>query len=69
VATPLGAIGVEPAGLAYALGNLYNFGVDGVITKIAVGADAGAPLAKNVTTHGAPPPAAWTGAASNAGNP
>ncbi len=69
VATPLGAIGVEPAGLAYALDELYSFGADGMITKIDARADAGAPLARSVTTNGAALPATWTGAASNAGNP
>ena len=67
-AVRLGSIGVEPAGLAYAAGTLYSFGVDGVITKIVL-ADAGAPAAQSVTINGAPHPSSWTGAASNAGNP
>lgn len=63
VAQGLGAIGVLPAGLVYALGSLYSFGVNGQITQIDLSAT---PLvAKVVTTNGAALPTAWTGAASS----
>jgi hypothetical protein len=64
VAAGLGAIGVQPAGLAYAMGTLYSFGVDGEVTSIDLSA---APIiAKLVPTHGASLPPTWTGAASAA---
>jgi hypothetical protein len=63
VARGLGAIGVQPAGLAYANGLLYSFGIDGKIASIDPTATP--VVAQLVTTNGAAEPAAWLGAASS----
>ncbi len=65
VATGLGAINVQPAGLAYAMGALYNFGADGKISKISL---TGSPVGQILTVTGAPLPLSWTGAASGSDN-
>ena len=67
--TILGAIGVQPVGLAYASGALYSFADDGTIAKITL---TGSPLASLVTVTlaaGTTTPDSWSGAASSSAYP
>ncbi len=63
----LGAIGVQPEGLAYAGGALFSFADDGSIAKITLSAT---PLvASVVAVNGATQPGSWNGAGSSSAYP
>jgi hypothetical protein len=62
----LGALNVQPQGLAYAGGALYSFADDGSIAKITLG---GAPIASIIAVNGATQPDSWNGAGSTSAYP
>ncbi|MEO8877323.1 MAG: hypothetical protein ABI461_17140, partial [Polyangiaceae bacterium] len=63
-AVSLGAIGVHPAGLAYANGTLYSFGDNGSITAIALSGTPTASTFSLTLAGGTTQPGQWFGAAS-----
>ncbi|MEO8874191.1 MAG: hypothetical protein ABI461_01285 [Polyangiaceae bacterium] len=68
-AISLGAIGVQPWGLAYAGGALYSFGVNGVIAKISLGVMPTALVVHPNPAGGTTIPGSWLGAASSPAYP